>query len=146
MAGKKLGLIVNPIAGIGGWVGLKGSDGLEIQQQALALGAVPHAQERAAAALEVLHPLAEELELVTAPGEMGEIVAQKCGFSLHPLSVHQRDRGVTTADDTHRAVLAMKEAEVDLILFAGGDGTACDIYHALGSKFRIGRASCRERV
>ena len=81
-----MGLIVNPIAGIGGRVGLKGSDGLEIQQLALALGAVPHAQERAAAALEVLHPLADELELVTAPGEMGETVARNCGFAPQPLA------------------------------------------------------------
>jgi predicted polyphosphate/ATP-dependent NAD kinase len=137
LAGKKLGLIVNPIAGIGGRVGLKGSDGLEIQQQALALGSVPHAQERAAAALEVLHPLAEELELVTAPGEMGETVAQICGFSPHLLPVPQRAGGVTTADDTHRAAQAMQEAEVDLILFAGGDGTACDIYHAIGNHFPV---------
>ena len=137
MAGKKLGLIVNPIAGIGGRVGLKGSDGLEIQQQALALGAVSLAQERSVAALKVLHPLAEELELVTPPGEMGETVAQKCGFSPHPLPVHQRDGGVTTADDTHRAARAMQAAEVDLILFAGGDGTACDIYHAIGNNFPV---------
>ncbi len=137
MAGKKLGLIVNPIAGIGGRVGLKGSDGLEVQQQALGLGAVPLAQERAAAALEILQPLAGELELVTASGEMGETIAQKRGFTPHPLSVHHRDRGVTTADDTYRAARAMQEAEVDLILFAGGDGTARDIYQALGNNFPV---------
>mgnify|MGYP002640305505 FL=1 len=137
MAGKKLGLIVNPIAGIGGRVGLKGSDGLEIQQRALALGAVPLAQERTAAALEVLHSFTGELELVTAPGEMGELVAQKCGFSPQPISVPQRDGGLTTADDTQLAAQAMQEAKVDLILFAGGDGTACDIYQALGSNFPV---------
>jgi predicted polyphosphate/ATP-dependent NAD kinase len=137
LAGKKLGLIVNPIAGIGGRVGLKGSDGLEIQQQALALGAVSLAQERTAAALEVLYPQAAGLEILTPPGEMGEAVAQKCGFFPHPLPIPQKDGGVTTADDTHRAAQAMQEAEVDLILFTGGDGTACDIYHALGNNFPV---------
>jgi len=137
MAGQRLGLIINPIAGIGGRVGLKGSDGAEIQQQALALGAVPLAQERAAAALGVLHPFKREIELVTAPGEMGEIIAQKCGFSPHPISIPQRDSGITTADDTQLAAQAMQEAEVDLILFAGGDGTACDIYEAVGNNFPV---------
>jgi predicted polyphosphate/ATP-dependent NAD kinase len=137
LAGKRLGLIVNPIAGIGGRVGLKGSDGLEIQEKALALGAVPLAQERTVEALEVLFSLSEELELITAPGEMGESIAQKCGFSPHTLSIPHRVGEATTADDTHRAACAMQAAEVDLILFTGGDGTACDIYHALGNKFPV---------
>ena len=47
-------LIVNPVAGVGGAVGLKGSDGPEIVRQALALGAVPHAAERAAATVQQL--------------------------------------------------------------------------------------------
>ncbi|NIV40069.1 MAG: ATP-NAD kinase, partial [Anaerolineae bacterium] len=52
MVNDRVGLIVNPLAGIGGRVGLKGSDGAEIQQKALALGAVPQSLNRAIQALE----------------------------------------------------------------------------------------------
>lgn len=139
---KQLGLIINPIAGIGGRVGLKGSDGLEVQRHALELGAVPLAGERAAAALEVLRPLAGKIELLTAPGGMGEDVARRCGFSPHPIPSPggrgARSEGdVTTAEDTRRAAQAMREAGVDLILFAGGDGTARDIYAAVGHDFPV---------
>ena len=81
MLGRRtLGLIVNPIAGIGGRVGLKGSDGAEIQERALELGAVPRSLDRAALALERVRPL-DDLEIVTFPGEMGEDVARACGFA-----------------------------------------------------------------
>jgi predicted polyphosphate/ATP-dependent NAD kinase len=128
-------LIVNPVAGIGGRVGLKGSDGHEIQQRALALGAVPLAQERAAIALEALHQLAAELEILTAPGEMGEHAAQSCGRPLHVIFPEEKE--VTTAEDTIRAAITMRQAGVDLILFAGGDGTARDIFQAVGNDFPV---------
>jgi predicted polyphosphate/ATP-dependent NAD kinase len=132
MAGKRLGFIVNPVAGIGGRVGLKGSDGPEIQRQALALGAEPRAGERAAAALEPLRPMAGALDLLAAAGEMGEAVARRAGFHPRVVPMAAAD-GATTPDDTRAAVAAMADAGADLVLFAGGDGTARDICRAVGT-------------
>jgi predicted polyphosphate/ATP-dependent NAD kinase len=137
---KRLGLIVNPIAGIGGRVGLKGSDGLDVQQQARALGARPQAQERTAAALESLQQFKADIELLTAPGMMGETVAYHCGFALRVIStpgLSAETRGFTTVDDTRHAAQVMRDAGVDLILFTGGDGTARDMYEAIGNDFPV---------
>lgn len=126
-----LGFIVNPVAGLGGRVGLKGSDGLIIQQQARKLGAVPEALDRAAEAMRMLKKSASDLEkIVTYPGEMGENVAVRCGFS--PIIIGDICQGKTTAADTRRAAHEMLTLGVDLILFAGGDGTARDICEAVG--------------
>jgi len=128
---KMLGFIVNPVAGLGGRVGLKGSDGLVIQQRARELGAVPEALDRAAEAIRMLKKSASDLEnLVTYPGEMGENVAVRCGFS--PIIIGDIIHGETTAADTRRAAREMLALGVDLILFAGGDGTARNICDAVG--------------
>jgi len=124
-----LGLIVNPVAGLGGRVGLKGSDGAEIQRRARELGAEPHAHDRAVEALARLQKV-EGLEVVTYPGEMGEDAARAAGFE--PTVVGQIAPGATTAGDTRRAARQMHDRGVDLLLFAGGDGTARDIYEAVG--------------
>jgi len=131
MAGKKLGLIVNPIAGIGGRVGLKGSDGAEVQRKALELGAVPRSLDRATQALSRIEPR-DDLEIITYPGEMGEDAARACG--LGPKVIGSIELGETTADDTVRAAREMEELNVDLLLFAGGDGTARDICKAVGHR------------
>jgi predicted polyphosphate/ATP-dependent NAD kinase len=132
---KRLGLIINPIAGIGGRVGLKGSDGIEIQKQALDLGARPQAGERSIQSLELLVPLKSELELITYPGEMGATAAQACGFQPHVMGSIRP--GETTAQDTIEAAQALAQSGVDLILFAGGDGTARDIYQAIGDRVPV---------
>jgi predicted polyphosphate/ATP-dependent NAD kinase len=132
---KRLGLIVNPKAGIGGSVGLKGSDGETIQKQALALGAVPAAQNRARQALQPLAILQRELQIMTYPGEMGADVAAAAGFE--PVVIGAITPGETTAADTRQAAEEMMKLGVDLVLFAGGDGTARDIYQAVGANLAV---------
>jgi predicted polyphosphate/ATP-dependent NAD kinase len=135
MGEKKLGLIVNPVAGLGGRVGLKGSDGAEIQRKARELGAVPEAQNRAIQTLEMIRPLAHKLELVAYPGEMGEETARECGFE--PTVIGAIKSGETTAQDTTNAAQEMQRLKVNLLLFAGGDGTARDIYSAIGDRLPV---------
>jgi predicted polyphosphate/ATP-dependent NAD kinase len=129
MSKVRLGLLVNPVAGIGGRVALKGSDGPAVQQEALRRGARPIAHERAALALEALRPAEPEFELVTYPGAMGKHVAESS--HLTPTVVGSI-AGITTADDTRRAASELKRVGVDLILFVGGDGTAVDVLGTLG--------------
>ena len=126
---KKLGLIVNPIAGMGGRVGLKGSDGPEILEKAIELGAVSTSPGRAVEALKRIAPIKDSIELITYPHEMGEDEAKECGFD--PRVIGSIQRGKTTSDDTKAAAREMAESGVDLILFAGGDGTARDICAAI---------------
>lgn len=127
---SRVGLIVNPVAGLGGRVGLKGSDGFEIQEQALALGAEPESGSRAAAALTCLKPLLD-VEVITWAGAMGEEAVQAAGFS--PVVVGSPESEETTAGDTHAAAAEMLELGVDLLMFAGGDGTARDVCEAIGA-------------
>ncbi|MGB5934230.1 MAG: ATP-NAD kinase family protein, partial [Anaerolineae bacterium] len=127
---KRLGLIVNPVAGIGGRVGLKGSDGAEIQKKALELGAVPESLNRAIQALERIKSMKGAFEVITYPGEMGEDAARECGFE--PTVIGSIKQGETTPEDTRNAAQEMVRLKVNLLLFAGGDGTARDIYNAVG--------------
>ncbi len=130
-----LGFIVNPLAGIGGRVGLKGSDGEETVRRAFELGAVCLSPQRAFEALVSLKPLEADLELLTYPGAMGEEEALAAG--LQPTVLGSIDAGGTSAADTRRAASEMLELGVDLLLFAGGDGTARDVYDIVGDRVPV---------
>jgi len=127
---KKLGLIVNPIAGMGGKVGLKGSDGQEILNKARELGAKPESPRRAIETLKKITCVKDNIELITYPYEMGEDETRECGFN--PVVIGSIKRGNTTSQDTENAAREMLRFKVDLILFVGGDGTARNIYNAIG--------------
>jgi len=125
-----LGVIVNPIAGIGGRVGLKGSDGEEIQEKALKLGAHQESPNRAKEALARLAVMKDGIQIITYRYQMGESECKECGFD--PIVIGSTGRGKTSALDTMQAALEMSEQKVDLVLFAGGDGTARNIFDAIG--------------
>ena len=113
---KKLGVIVNPIAGMGGRVGLKGSDGADILKKARALGATPEAPNRAVEALKVINAEfgAEEIEIITYPREMGEDECRAAGMT--PTVFGSISSGNTTAEDTKTAAEEMAGHGVDLLL------------------------------
>ena len=131
MPAYRLGLIVNPIAGMGGATGLKGTD-RELAEKARALGAVPLAGRRAAAALSQLADLADRLVVLTCSGAMGAEAARASGLPTQVASVVQD--GATSAADTKAAALRILDRHPDLLLFAGGDGTARDLLEALGQR------------
>ena len=131
-SGKSLtvGLIVNPSAGMGGAVGLKGTDGPEVLARAIALGATPVACARARLALQAMATSHARLRVAPAPGPLGQQSAAGLGLDVHVLGA--APAGPTTPADTRAAVQAMRERGVDLILFAGGDGTARDVVEEIG--------------
>ncbi|MCF6434781.1 ATP-NAD kinase family protein [Pseudoalteromonas sp. MMG022] len=130
----KLGLIVNPVAGLGGSVALKGSDGELTAQQALALGAMPKANQRTQMALEQLLAYQEQIAVFTVDGEMGETTAKALGFRTQ---VVYQSHQPTTPQDTEQAAKAMLACGVDMILFAGGDGTARNICAAVDDSIPV---------
>jgi len=125
-----LGLIVNPIAGMGGSVGLKGTDG-DLVAKAKAIGASPVAATRAVIALTPLVDIEEDLVVLTCSGEMGEAAAQYVG--LHSIVLSTISDGATTAADTKIAATRILENGPELLLFVGGDGTARDLLQVVGN-------------
>ena len=132
---RKIGLIVNPIAGMGGRVGLKGTDGEEILERALELNAEPISQARTKQFLKPLSAVRNAIKILTCPGKMGEDVTKEMGFSPKIISSISDDK--TTAADTKKAAKIMKEKGVNLIIFVGGDGTARDVFDSIDQEIPV---------
>lgn len=116
-------------------MGLKGSDGREVLERALQLGAVPSSPIRAIQALERIAPIGDTIDLVTCPHDMGENEARQCGFAPEVICAAIKER--TTSADTMNAAKEMAKLQVALLLFAGGDGTARDIYEAVDGSIPV---------
>ena len=124
----RLGLIINPVAGLGGSVALKGSDGADTAELAKQLGATAKSNDRAKVALEMILDRQDNIELFTVSGDMGQTLCQR--LELKHEVVYQTAK-VTTPEDTESAAKLMSGLELDLVLFVGGDGTARNICAAV---------------
>ena len=130
-----VGFLFNPIAGMGGKVGLHGTDHDNFTR-ALARGASPVARERALRAFKPLVAFRESFRFVSPHGEMGGDLLDQLGIEYTqsgPVS-DGKAGGRTSAEDTRGVVQSMLDLDVEIILFAGGDGTARDIYAVSGPK------------
>lgn len=122
----KVGLIVNPIAGMGGKVGLKGTDG-EMYKRAVELGAKPITSTRIEGVLKLVKR--KDLYFVSAPGAMGENYLKKYDFEYEVIGEIDKE---TNREDTKRIAKLLVDKKVEAIIFVGGDGTARDVLDAVG--------------
>ena len=129
---RTIGLIVNPVAGMGGSVGLKGTDG-DMHARALELGAEPVSPARVQEFLSHLG-CRDEIRLFVAPGPMGADCAEEAGFTFDVIGTLAGQPG---PGDTKAIAGEMLEAGVELIAFAGGDGTARDMADAVGIRVPV---------
>ncbi|NHJ03053.1 MAG: ATP-NAD kinase [Candidatus Heimdallarchaeota archaeon] len=137
---KSIGLIINPIAGMGGKVGLKGTDGIDIQEEAIKRGAVPIAPSRTKRLIQELvkFPEINELEFLVPEGIMGENTLKTISGNFRWKVINQLSIPISTSRiDTINAAKVLKRYRVDLIIFVGGDGTARDIIDAVGDNFPV---------
>ena len=126
---QRVGFLVNPIAGMGGAVGLKGTDGKNTLQEAIRKGARSVSPERALRYLEEVQRSDKGIEFLIAPGKMGENIADQLKLEYELVG---RIGRATTSEDSVRISCLMKKRRADLIVFCGGDGTARDVLKGVG--------------
>jgi predicted polyphosphate/ATP-dependent NAD kinase len=135
----RIGFLINPIAGMGGRVGLKGTDG--VVSEARALGAQPVAAGKAAIALQRLHRLLDQtqppvaIEWLSCTGAMGVDSLEQAGFSA--IETVYRAPATSSGDDTIAAVQRFLQHGAALVLFCGGDGTARDVCSVTGQQIPV---------
>lgn len=124
---KRIGLIINPIAGMGGTVGLKGTDGA-IYKEAIKMGARPVSPIRANELLSNIKNK-EKIILLVAPGNMGADIVRDIDIEFEIIGEIGKE---STKEDTKRIAKQMVKESIELLIFCGGDGTARDIFDSIG--------------
>ena len=128
----RIGLVINPLAGIGGAVGLQGSDGEAVQRAARERDGKPRGEERLSIFLQALRTRLGgdfgRLAWCTWGGVMGAQILSSYGVIAQ---VAGEPAAQTSAQDTQLAVKTLGESHVDLLIFVGGDGTARDVLTAV---------------
>ncbi len=132
MAGKKIGFVVNPIAGMGGRVGLKGTDG--VYEEAVERGAEPVARDKALSFLKKFRDISGEAAWLTAGKDMGKDVMDEVGLDAE---VVYKPGEHTLSEDTKNACEEFVQRGADLVIFCGGDGTARDVHSAVDNQAPI---------
>lgn len=133
---KRIGLIINPYAGLGGRAGFKGSDDVSIQIKALEMGVVPQSPHRTLLCLKEIEQDADEILILCMAGDMGEEVVRQTKLSYQILT-HVQYSSRSTSEDTKAAAYDILTKGAELLIFAGGDGTARDVLDAVGTKIPV---------
>lgn len=124
----RIGLLLNPLAGIGGAVGLKGSDGIELQTLAKQRSGTPQAAMRTQVFLQqlktLLGPKVEQIQWFSWAADMGAAVLAEAGLDAQILG---RSEVPSSGHDSQVAASMLSAEGVDILVFAGGDGTARDV-------------------
>jgi len=132
-----VGLIVNPIAGMGGSVGLKGTDG-SLVAEARRLGAEPVTPSRTHTFLNHVRR-GGAIRWLAAPGPMGAAHLKNADLLAESVGSITGDPTATdtSAADTRSVARTMLERGIDLLVFVGGDGTARDVVDAVGTEVPV---------
>ena len=140
---RKVGFLVNPIAGMGGAVGLKGTDGEDILRRAITLGATPVSSERARQCLAKTLEYGDakerfsDVEFLSACGDMGGALLETLPFFPQNMKLVYETQEHSSAKDTQEICRRFTKEGVELVLFTGGDGTARDVYSVVGNRVPI---------
>lgn len=132
----KIGFLINPIAGMGGRVGLKGTD--NVLAQAKQLGATPIASQKAR---EMLHEFltrgySRDIHWYTCATDMGNTILESSGIKAKDI-IYTPQITITSAEDTKKACHKFLENHIDILVFCGGDGTARDIFTVIDKQIPL---------
>ena len=130
----RIGILANPDAGLGGRLGLKGSDGQA--ELARSKGAEDRSGPRLESMIRHFSKIhrdeSRQIEWITSTGRMGtDWIPDE--LDIGTISEAHQSPGKTSASDTADAVEILLESGIDLLVYSGGDGTTRDIVSALSS-------------